>query len=445
MGAHELRWAFRRWPPLAAIDYFVQRGSNDDLKWPITYLLHGLDHPNAVLFVVHELAAIRRRLEGTNSVSPFLLLASDEWRNAQVEYGHPMSQASRDVLLQLWQDTTNDKHLRVQAFSFWAATKDPNDIEILRIPSSSAELADKILSERLTRGDQEAIPAMLAKLATDDHGYWWQYGRYLWSPELTNAMDEHLERRGTRAKRTWCESIDSDWITSEMVMRLQESEAERLLLKHWAHLRFAPDFVQTALYISTPRLLDVSQTAINECPEPAKLLQYLSHTFGIRTKGHVGITREAQVRALGPFLHLLSPTNIWSLWEECNDHGWFNLRHELLDSHLRLPFLDSKWDSNQVVIQLDKMVSDERSIWIDHWIGSYLKTGVGWAEILGAMTTWFDQRRSLEALKVVAAAIQYRGTREDLTALTVYEGMPEIESSQLITDTQFAVRRRSIH
>jgi hypothetical protein len=117
LAAHELRWAFHRWPPLAAIDYFVQRGSQDDLRWPITYMLHGMDHPKAVFFVVQELAAIRRRLEGTHSFSPFVMSAKDDWRRAQEDYGRPMSKVSRDLLLGLWRDETNDRHLRAQAFS----------------------------------------------------------------------------------------------------------------------------------------------------------------------------------------------------------------------------------------------------------------------------------------------------------------------------------------
>jgi len=124
LAAHELRWAFRRWPPLAAIDYFVQRGSQDDLRWPITYMLHGMDHPKAVLFVVQKLAAIQRCLEETKSFSSFVLSAKDDWRRAQEDYGRPMSKASRDLLFVLWQDETNDKHLRTQAFSLWAATQD---------------------------------------------------------------------------------------------------------------------------------------------------------------------------------------------------------------------------------------------------------------------------------------------------------------------------------
>jgi hypothetical protein len=444
LAAHELRWAFHRWPPRAAIDYFVQRGSHDDLRWPITYMLHGMDHPKAVLFVVQELAAIQRRLEGTKLFSPFVLSAKDDWRRAQEDYGCPMSKTSRDILLGLWQDETNDKHLRTQAFSLWAATQDADDIEVLCTTKPSDALADNVLRERLTRGDQRAIPAMLAKLATDDYDFWWQYGRYLWSPELTQALDEFLVRRGARAKRTWAESFESDWIAHEIIMRLPASVAECLLLKHWGHLRFGPGFVQTALYVATPRLLEAAQAAINECPKPAKLMEHLSLNLGIRTKGRPGLTREAQVLALAPYLHLLSPIDLGTLWEACNDHGWFTIRRELLDDRLQPPFLERRWNRNHAVSELDKMIAEKRLGWIEHWINAFLKTGVPWTEILAAMTAWLDERRSLEALQVVAAAVKYRGTREDLDMLRTYEGMPETIASQLIADTQFAVRRRGI-
>lgn len=443
LAAHELRWAFRKWPPLAAIDYFVQRGSQDDLRWPITSMLHGMDHPKAVLFVVQELAAIQRRLEGSESFSPFVMMAGNDWRRAQEDHGHPMSRASRDLLLELWRDETNDKHVRVQAFSLWAATQDADDVEVLRAAKPSAELADRILMARLTRGDQRAIPAMIERLAADERGYWWQYGRHLWSPELTDALDEFLERRGARAKRTWGESFESDWHTHKMIMRLPESEAERLMLKHWDHLHFGPHFVHTALYVSTPCLKKAAQAAINECPEPAELMMHLSLRFGIRMKGYLGITREAQVLALAPYLHLLSPMDLGTLWEACNDHGWFTIRREILDSRLQPPFLQRRWDRDHAVSEFDKMVAETRIFWVDRWIDDFLKTGVSWSEILATMTAWLDERRSLEALQLVAAAVEHRGTREDLGVLRTYEGMPETAARQLIADTQFAVRRRS--
>jgi hypothetical protein len=173
-------------------------------------------------------------------------------------------------------------------------------------------------------------------------------------------------------------------------------------------------------------------------------MKHLSLQFGIRMKGHPGIAREAQVLALAPYLHLLSPIDIGALWEACNDHGWFVTRQKLLDGLLQPPFLVYRWDRSQAVSELDKMVADNRTVWIDHWIDAFLKVGVQWAEILETMSAWLDERRTLEALQVVAAAIAYRGTRENLGALRTYENIPETEARQLITDTEFVVRRRNI-
>jgi hypothetical protein len=444
LAAHEVRWAFHRWPPLAAIDYFVQRGSQDDLRWPITYMLHGMDHPKAVLFVVRELAAIERRLEGTGSFSHFASTARDDWRRIQEDSGRPMSKISRDLLLELWQDAKNDKHLRTQAFSLWAATRESGDTEVLRAANQSDELADKILWARLTRGDQHAIPVMIEKLASDEHGYWWQCGRHLWSSELTKALDEFLRRRGARSKFTWGESLGSDWITSEMIMQLTVNEAEQLLLKHWNHLRFCPNFVQTALYVSTPRLLDIAQSAINECPEPANLLEHLSIHFGIMMKKRLGITREAQVLALTPYLHLLSPMDISELCRTCNDKGWFTTRQEILDKYLKPPYMHCKWDCDQAVLELDKIITHKHLTRVNYIIDDFLKTGVPWTEILATMVAWLNQRHSFDALQIVATAVTYRGTRKDLSVLSIYEAMFGTKSKQLIIDIQYAVKRRSI-
>ena len=444
LAAHELRWAFRKWPPLAALDYLIQRGSQDDLRWPITYMLHGVDHPKAVFFVVQELARIRRRIEGTHGFWSFGFSAKDDWRRAQEDHGRPMSRMSRDPLLGLWRDETNDKHVRAQAFSFWAATKNANDIEVLRAANPSDELTDNILRERLIRGDQQAIPAMLEKLATDQYGDWWRYGRHLWSPELTKALDEFLVRRGAQAKRTWGESFAGDWIIPEIIMRLPTSEAERILLKHWPHLRFAPPFVPSALYLATPHLLAAVQATMNECPEPAQLLKHLCHCFGIRMRGRPGVTREAQVRVLAPYLHLLSSMDLLELWKACNDQGWFAVRRELLDNRLREPFPQQEWDRDLAMAEFDKMVAEGRFDWVDHWISDFLKTDVAWSEILATMSAWLDKRKSLGALRFVAIAVGHHGTREDLRVLTIYEGIAAIEAGQIIADTQFAVRRRSL-
>ena len=79
-------------------------------------------------------------------------------------------------------------------------------------------------------------------------------------------------------------------------------------------------------------------------------------------KGHPGLTREAQVRALLPYLNLLSEGDLWSLWEECNRHGWFDVRRLHLDALLPQPLAERwLWDRARAAVELDDMITRNHS------------------------------------------------------------------------------------
>jgi hypothetical protein len=69
--------------------------------------------------------------------------------------------------------------------------------------------------------------------------------------------------------------------------------------------------------------------------------------------------------------------------------------------------------------------------------------GVSWDDYLSAMRAWFTERRTFEALQLLAAALTHKGSRRDLPALRICEGMPREVAGALITDVTFAVYRRS--
>ena len=56
LGADEIRWAFRDKVPIQAIGYLLKRAKGPELRWPILVMLNGIDNPDAVEFVVRELA-----------------------------------------------------------------------------------------------------------------------------------------------------------------------------------------------------------------------------------------------------------------------------------------------------------------------------------------------------------------------------------------------------
>lgn len=440
LAAYRLRWAFRKWPPHSAIDYFIQRGAQEDLRWPITYMLHGMDHPKAIKFVVNEFAAINKQTE-TDSI-PIMILEQD-WQRAQ-ESGNPMSKESRNLLLSIWQDSANDIHLKSQAFNFWAATQDSEDLEILRRAKHSNTLADNVLRQRLIRGDTQAVPELIEKLEEDEKGLWWQYGRHIRASELLEAVDQALNRRRNLSKNIWFEYLDLDWIIYRLILRMKPDDAERILLEHWDHLRFNSEYVQTAMYIGTSRLMELVDDSINECPQPDKLLEYLSYCFGVKFSENPGVRSEAQLRALAPYIHLLSSMCIGHFWEECNDRGWFTLRRELFDDLLQSPHLQFKWEPSKAGASLDEMLEDEQFFRLEHWIDNFLKIDVSWSEILSTILIWAEEKRSLQSLKVLAYAIKYRGSRKDLSVLEVCEGISKPAFTQLIADTEFAVKRRNL-
>jgi hypothetical protein len=434
LAAHGLEWALWRRPPPSAVEYLILRARADEaLRWPITYMFHGMDLPCAVEFVVHELAAMERRSPGTGR---FL----NTWHHAQ-EQGAPMSAISRSMLRGLWQAPSNDRYLRERAFALWAATTASDDLDFLRAVASSDDLADKCLEERISRGDTQAIPALLDKFRSDQNWTWWFSARHLWSDELTAALDSFLTRRATEpSSKDWGDSWEAG-IASELVVRLPQGEAELLLQKHWAHLRFFRPFVQAALYVCTPALLEAVRIAVSECPEPAVLFKYITQHYGCNVRGHPGLLRETQVEALGPYLDFLAPLHVRDLWEACNNHKWFEIRRRLLDERLDPPFLPPGRELEQISVELDKLLSEDHLHFLDHWLDNFLDAGVAWGDLLDWLSAWLDQRRSLKALNLVATAIMLRGTRKDLDVFDACNVLPEKEAKHLVADTRFIVRR----
>ena len=222
-GAHKLRWAFRDRVPKMAVSYFLQRAKSPELRWPLLVMLNGIDNPDAVEFVVRELAQQDERLEATGHFSPFAATAVDEWSRRQNSRssngrtvghrGSPMSWASRERLRELWSCDDSGKHLRRRALRFWCATVAGGDVSVLRTLDTSSEIGSLALFERLRRSDRMAIPALLEKLDSGRTGYWWQAGRYVWADELTDCLDRALARRADELTDAEAdETHDLDWI-----------------------------------------------------------------------------------------------------------------------------------------------------------------------------------------------------------------------------------------
>lgn len=434
-AAHDLHWGFVRTPPSAAsLTYFVERAKAPELTWYVTYMMGGVDHPVAVQWAVDYSAANAHRLEDGSLYVGLL----DDWLRRSRE-PRLMSRESREPLLDQWRDTGRPEASRKAAFRMWSVAEGGEDVSILREAQGDTVLGDAILASRLERGDVSATDLLVRKLRDEgDSRRWWHYARYVWSADLVHELERVLRRRCEQSTRTWAQATDDDYLITGYMALLPTDKSEQLLLRHWDDVRQSRRFFQMALYLATPATLRLASTCLEEAPEPAQMFHLLSSTFGVHYQGHPGVTREAQVLALEPYIALLDDGDRRSLADACNDQGWFALRRRLFDA-----FLDNRyyaWAVEDPAHVFDELVDTRGIHWIDHEIERALRTGATWGDLYQSLLDWLEKRRSRKALKLVAQALISRGMRVDLEAFSRFSEL----DPDLVADTVYAVRRRNL-
>lgn len=436
-----LRFAFQKKLPDPAVLYFIRRANNDpELRWPITYMLHGVDQPDALEFIVRELAAIDERLEGTGQFSPFRVHATDHWRRHQEESGRPMSKVSRKRLQVIWQDQSNNKYLRKQAFRIWASTHHMDDLNILCAIPDTDILTDAVLWQRLRLGDHKAIPAFQQQLSKDDHGHWWQLVRYIWSSDLSKVLDKALENR-----KTDCVTANLDWVLSEVLIAIPTKEAEALLNKHWDLLCSFSNYVVAALYIATPSLINRVATTMQNAADPKELLKHFPMFGSFKSQGDLGTFLSKQIEVVMPYIDLLSEHDIRTLWSACNKHGLFELRRTNLDSKLSSTMREWAYiDASQAEKELDKFSEKNRQWQLNQWLDDYLKSGITLDDVMATIGRWFKGRADIDALQLASAAVLHVGERRHLQLLRNVIVEPAEEAAAIIADTEFGVYRRTL-
>jgi hypothetical protein len=227
-------------------------------------------------------------------------------------------------------------------------------------------------------------------------------------------------------------------------MRLSPTDAEKLLAKYWTSLRYVSNFVQVALYVATPALLERVRQALADCTEPQVLLKHLGQHIGLKTEGHPGITRSAQIESLAPYLRYLGKHTIMGLWDICNEHGWFDLRRSVLDPHLRQSGGILYEDEAPTFAALDDMVTRNQMHWLDHWLEQYAMTGASSEDRLARIAAWLGARKTMDALQLVSEAVAQIGRRADLSLLDIPLADADARLEAIKANVVFAVQRRTL-
>ena len=445
VGANELRFAFRDKVPQPAIGYFLERAESPELCWPIQMMLHGIDHPGAVEFVVRQLAQQDAQSEVAEHSSPFADTAVYEWSERK-RYGiRPMSTESRTRLLQLWSCDSNSRNLRRRALRFWCATVAEGDIQILRRIDIDSDLGNLALGERLRRGDRKAVPGLVSRLQVDDWGYWWQACRYVWTDELTDCLDRALARRADELTDSENDATRVlDRVLVERLLELPLNTCERLLVQHWAGLSRSAYYVKAALYVASPGLLQNVAKVVAERKNTEALLEYLSHRWRLGYSGRRGLTSLSQVNGLLPYLDCLSDADITMLWRECNKKGWFEWRRRHLDVHAQrigIRFVDDAG----ATMELDRRLGSKGPVpRLYGWGESFLESGVSLEHMMDVVSLWVARRPQKQVLREAAHLVTGFGKRRHLAVLNGHAAAKSRFGQEVIRNADFDLRLRSL-
>jgi hypothetical protein len=410
LAAYGVSWKFRDYPPLAALPFFVKRAENEDLRWPITFMLRCVDDPIAVQHEAEYLADLSRKTEGKGGfIDDFV---KNEWKS-----GRSMSAASKARLLHLAKDPENDMHLRKQAFILWEASFAHDDVAIAKTILRGDILHDMAVWARARRQDYSVIPELIEKIKSNNPGYWWQAGRYIWTDELTVLLDESIGRLGELPQDQRENHVE--WIFPEHLLRLQPLVAEQILVKHWDGVRKLPKFVQVALFLATPKLVELANEVITSAADKNAIFKHFFLTVGLMTKGSTGLTHKNQLDALQPHLGLLSESDLLALWESCNRDNWKQFRRKHLDPLLIAT--DSAW-SNRLRVDppFDMSHLDEElhgkfpSAYL--WLETQQRNGAERGDLLIALLGWLTEKASKEALYIAGAIFSRDANRSEFEA-----------------------------
>lgn len=443
-AAHEIHWAFKKYVPKNAIDYFIEQTQREELTWPITYMLHGIDHPNVVNYMAHYFAQKEEELEGTEYFNPFLSSSSDVWKRDN----KAMSESSKAELYKLWSNKNSNKYIRLQSFKLWSTTYLEHDKELLINFQHDTVLYDAILRQRIEQKDITAIPLFIEKIrCSKKSGYWWQFARDFWTSDLSKLLDEELE------KKSYDEIMDiedySVSMISELINKMNINEAELILLKHWDKIKNSPSFIQTSLYIASDELIKLVAETINSSSSPDAFFIHLSHHYGMMTKNHKGITNIKQLEVLIPYLGYIKDMELNFMAYECNKKGYFEFRKKYLDIYLK----DEKYKSTQypsekeIIASLNKKLNETHFWHLENWVDVVLSEGISKSELMNIVFKWMKSQNNID-LKIINIALviltHIRGWNHYSELLKVCEGIKD-KYIEEFENTLFFIQRRELN
>lgn len=442
LASENVSWELREYLPTRAIPYLVQRSLKSDLEWPIMYMLRDFDHPIVVERMANYLASRMKKSKSTIFHIEQALLSG--WDRGQREGGVTMSVESKSRLLDIVLDSANEYALRESAFLVWEKTIYAEDLVFLKTVRQTDKLYKSAIRARARRRDHSVIPDIIKLIEKKDAFYWFHYGRYVWSQEMTDCLENHIKREAEMLKNGSSPTSNLVHQLSERLMEIDTKQAERILIENWDGLRFSTMFIHCAIYVASPKLMELVRKEVLVTSDKKEMFQHLTMHMGFRVQGRSGVTRLEQVKAICEFLDYLSEHDIAHLIEICEEHSWNDIKNNKLIPKLAGSKLYGGQPYKTIdFITLDEALGGSKKAHTFMWIEHNLRRGNTLLEIINGLSEWLIKNPTIQALNLFVDIISERANRADVDRLKeIVQDWDGVED--IISDFEFRVKHRTI-
>lgn len=416
VAGHDLPWALARRPNPAAISFLVDLAKmRPELDWVIGNILSHVDTVQAVTDTIDRYARMAERAERNGTHFHFGFALERQWRPDR--HGRVMSAAGREAAASVWRDKSADRHRRRAAFLLWSQTAAPAEIAELYGLEADPVLADDALRTRLDAGDRSAVALLRERLKTAEWPlHWWYQARGVGLDSLRIEVEEIMAKRRELAQG---KELEADHVIAKMLMDRRDDYAISIIRENWKYVRGIDDYVQAALFIADPGLVELAHEALHASDDPATLLKYLSMGWGVKTFGRPGVTDFAQLQAITAWLPQIDEMCRMDLFEAANRLGKVEWRKRHLDALLPSGRGCCGGTVQDLLCSLDEELArpgrDEPNL--HHWFKRRLKETWTRAELIDAVGRWAGERGSRRAALALISAVEEFGRRTDVALL----------------------------
>ncbi|TYQ30537.1 hypothetical protein [Pseudanabaena sp. UWO310] len=422
------------------------------LHYPIWYIFSevSIDSPNALEFMVRRVSDPSLK-DHPQRLQIAISQIMDIW-NIQFCRNQKVSKPSLECLKKIWGKSQNDIFLREVAFYLWNQGIDQNELHTLQDILPEFSFYDQVLWKRAALGDVSVLPNILPLISENFN--WLNVVHNIWCDEIIAAVKCHLQSLGKKIPSDFSDksSYEID-IIGNLLTIIPKPDAENLLEEYWGYLGYNSRFIQTAIYVGTPKCLSLAKSNIEKCPDNILIFRNCSHNFHLFYDNEQEYLSKDQLKRLIqnllPYIDRCDESDIVYLAKACKKFGLVDFSKCLtlkLTNEFRKSLHPSRLchhTENELLEYLERFLSsddgiNELTIWLERYEMKHeLKPMVIRKFILANPT--------VKGIQIAAKCLQLMGNRTDISIidnLRIEAPLDELE--KIKSSLQFAIYRRTL-